>query len=195
MMIRQRPKGTTGRPTGATGITATAAAATTSSGTTNATPGKSSNHGTDDGGRHVTISFDQAPKTRIMASSLASSRRRNTKATATATAGHHQHQQRHQQLPQQQLHQQPHVVIVMDHHSYHHHPSQLMAPTPKPPRMILDKEYKDYLAGSIMTTQRKGPLMVTPLCAAKTCSYVSLVGTVFLVRTHCVLHCVLPCIA
>jgi hypothetical protein len=68
--------------------------------------------------------------------------------------------------------------------------------------MILDKEYKDfyYMRGSIQQQQqqqqqRKGTKVViwTPFCAAKTCSYISLVGTLFLVRFSYFLCCVVLC--
>ena len=218
-MIRQRPKGTittmrtsdiipsvTATTAANTNTTATANTATSAAVAMTTTKTNTNNAGmTVDNcgggsGRHVTITFDQAPKTRIVASSSSSlsllsspssSRRRNTKLTSTAAtttaaaaaaaaaaAGHHH---------QQQL-QQPHVAVMMDH-SFHQYPSQCIAPMPKPFRMILDKEYKDfyYMRGSIQQQQqqqRKGTKVViwTPFCAAKTCSYISLVGTLFLVR-------------
>ena len=61
-------------------------------------------------------------------------------------------------------------------------PSHFIAPTPRPPRMIPDKDYRHYISRT-SKSNNKGSCC-TSHDAAKACSYISFVGMVFLFWIH-----------
>ena len=101
------------------------------------------------------------------------------------------HEQNQQQHPQQQYSEGQDTQKVYwqddndDHHvvvnmrDYEQRQRRITTRPQSPPTMIPDKDYKYFLAG---TTRPRTTAMCTPHGVAKGCSYISLVGMIFLVR-------------